>query len=118
MRMHFSVAIALTATCLLAAPVSAAPWSDAFSKNLASQTQSSDDPLVIQVQHRRWHGHRGGGVGAGIAAGVIGGVILGTIVETEAQRQQGVDYCMRRYRSYDPGSMTYLGRDGLRHSCP
>jgi hypothetical protein len=27
-------------------------------------------------------------------------------------------YCMQRYRSYDPGSGTYLGFDGLRHPCP
>jgi hypothetical protein len=25
---------------------------------------------------------------------------------------------MQRYRSYDPNSMTYLGRDGMRRSCP
>lgn len=25
--------------------------------------------------------------------------------------------CARRYRSYDPGSGTFLGRDGRRHSC-
>jgi hypothetical protein len=29
-----------------------------------------------------------------------------------------VAYCMQRYRSYDPASGTYLGNDGLRHSCP
>jgi hypothetical protein len=29
-----------------------------------------------------------------------------------------VAYCMRRYRSYDPRSGTYLGFDGLRHPCP
>ena len=27
-------------------------------------------------------------------------------------------YCERRYRSYDPASGTFLGYDGLRHSCP
>ena len=27
-------------------------------------------------------------------------------------------YCMRRFRSYDPVSGTYLGFDGLRHPCP
>jgi hypothetical protein len=25
---------------------------------------------------------------------------------------------MQRYRSYDPGSGTFLGNDGLRHPCP
>jgi hypothetical protein len=28
-----------------------------------------------------------------------------------------VGYCMRRFRSYDPRSSTYLGFDGLRHPC-
>jgi hypothetical protein len=27
-------------------------------------------------------------------------------------------YCMRRFRSYDPESGTYLGYDGRRHPCP
>jgi BA14K-like protein len=27
-------------------------------------------------------------------------------------------YCAARFRSYDPASGTYLGFDGLRHSCP
>ena len=27
-------------------------------------------------------------------------------------------YCAQRYRSYDPASGTYLGYDGVRHSCP
>jgi BA14K-like protein len=27
------------------------------------------------------------------------------------------NYCAQRYRSYDPGSGTYLGYDGLRHPC-
>ena len=29
-----------------------------------------------------------------------------------------VAYCMQRFRSYDPGSGTYLGYDGFRHPCP
>lgn len=29
-----------------------------------------------------------------------------------------IAYCMRRFRSYDPYSMTYLGYDGYRHPCP
>lgn len=28
-----------------------------------------------------------------------------------------VDYCLSRYRSYDPRSDTYLGYDGYRHRC-
>lgn len=29
-----------------------------------------------------------------------------------------VNYCMRRYRSYDPRSGTFMGNDGRRHPCP
>jgi hypothetical protein len=29
-----------------------------------------------------------------------------------------IAYCLRRFRSYDPYSMTYLGYDGRRHPCP
>lgn len=29
-----------------------------------------------------------------------------------------VAYCQQRFRSYDAGSGTYLGFDGLRHPCP
>jgi hypothetical protein len=29
-----------------------------------------------------------------------------------------VAYCIRRFRSYDPVSRTYLGYDGRRHPCP
>jgi BA14K-like protein len=27
-------------------------------------------------------------------------------------------FCVQRFRSYDPGSGTYLGHDGRRHPCP
>jgi hypothetical protein len=29
-----------------------------------------------------------------------------------------VAYCAQRFRSYDPASGTYMGYDGIRHSCP
>jgi BA14K-like protein len=29
-----------------------------------------------------------------------------------------VAFCMRRYRSYDPSTGTYIGRDRRTHSCP
>ena len=29
-----------------------------------------------------------------------------------------VAYCTQRYRSYDPGSGTFVGYDGMRHPCP
>jgi BA14K-like protein len=43
----------------------------------------------------------------------------GTVVEAAPQSDDdAVAYCMQRYRSYDPGSGTFLGNDGLRHPCP
>ena len=86
----------------------------------------------MQVQRRRGRasggfrggrGYRGGGGayggnGGAAAAGFLGGLFLGAIIANEAQRNQGVDCCIHRYRSYDPNSMTYLGYDGRRHSCP
>lgn len=59
-----------------------------------------------------------GGDGGAVAAGVLGGLVLGAIIANEAQRSQGGEYCMQRYRSYDPESMTFLGNDGRRHRCP
>jgi hypothetical protein len=143
MRLQISVAGALMGACLLAVPAAAAPLAGALSKDLALSAQAGDD--LIQVQfgggpnpgnvgrggnrgggnvNRRGGGrggYRGGGGGddgAGVAAGVLGGLLLGAIIANESQRGQGVEYCMRRYRSYDPQSMTYMGSDGRRHSCP
>ena len=120
MRKFFSVAGAVVGICLLVVPVSAAPLAGAVSKNLVPQAQSVDSSLLVQVQHRRggWRGGHHGGDGGAVAAGVVGGLLLGAIIANEAQRNRGVDYCMQRYRSYDPNSQTYLGRDGRRHSCP
>ncbi len=62
-------------------------------------------------------GYRGGGDGGAVAAGVIGGLLLGAIIANEAQRNRGASYCAQRYRSYDPGSGTFIGRDGRRYRC-
>jgi hypothetical protein len=43
----------------------------------------------------------------------------GSVVEAAPPGDDdGVAYCMQRYRSYDPDSGTFLGNDGLRHPCP
>jgi hypothetical protein len=34
-----------------------------------------------------------------------------------AYMDDNASYCAQRYRSYDPASGTYLGRDGRRHVC-
>jgi len=91
-------------------------------------------------------GFGGPALGLGIAGAVIGGALLaqpygygyqpygygyqpygygydpgydeGFVQAPVAGVGGGVAYCMQRYRSYDPGSGTFLGSDGLRHRCP
>lgn len=124
MRLSLAMTSVLVATSLLAVPAIAAPLGAAVPKTIAAQIQSGDDTLVTQVQYR--HGYRGGyryrdrsDDGAGIAAGIIGGLMLGAIIANQSQRGgRTVEYCMRRFRSYDPNSGTYLGNDGYRHRCP
>lgn len=71
-------------------------------------------------------------VGAGVAAGIIGGAIIGSTIPRRRppppgyydydgpppRRADAVEYCMERFKSYEPGSGTYLGYDGHRHPCP
>jgi hypothetical protein len=63
---------------------------------------------------------RGSGVGAAVGIGVGAAIIGGAIAAgaAEQQRQEAINYCLQRYRSYDPNSQTYLGRDGMRYPCP
>ena len=81
--------------------------------------------------HGGWH-HRGGwGVGAGFATGLLFGGLMaapyygypGPYYAYPGRYYapapgDAVAYCMRRFRSYDPASGTYLGYDGYRHPCP
>jgi hypothetical protein len=94
---------------------------------VALQPASHVDGLT-EVQFRRVRPYRGtyyvrrrGGDAA--AAAIIGGIIIGGIIVSEAARQgyyydDAIAYCLRRFRSYDPYSRTYLGYDGYRHPCP
>lgn len=99
---------------------------------------ASPESLVTDVQWRRggWRGGRnwwvpgavigGAVVGSAIAAGAYGpyGYPPGAYapdaypVENDAAEGDSEAYCMQRFRSYDPGSGTYLGYDGARHPCP
>ena len=92
-------------------------------------------------------GFAGPAVGLGIAGALIGGAIIGAtqpygpygyygnggyygypapgyggpgyvVVVPPYTAGDAVGYCMRRFRSYDPSSGTYLGNDGYRHPCP
>jgi len=61
---------------------------------------------------------RGGSVGAGIAAGLAIGVIGGAIAADQARRQDAVEYCMRRFRTYNPNTGTYIASGGIERPCP
>jgi hypothetical protein len=87
---------------------------------------------AARVQHRRWHNYRytnwrwrnryvyrgywpgywGVGIGLGVPYYTYGSGYYGDYYA------DAVDYCMSRFRSYDPVSRTYLGYDGRRHPCP
>jgi hypothetical protein len=102
---------------------------------------------VTPVQFRRGWGGRGwggrgyyggyrrgwGGGAAGLGLGLATGAIIGGAIASQAQPYpyygyesapvyegggDAVAYCMSRFKSYDPGSGTYLGYDGFRHPCP
>jgi len=89
--------------------------------------------MLPNVAHAQYH-HHGGGWG-GFAAGAAVGAILGGMLAAPyygpgpyyypapgyyggGYEVDAVRYCMQRFRSYDPGSGTYLGYDGYRHACP
>ena len=67
-----------------------------------------------------WGRGRGSGVGAAVGIGVGAAIIGGAIAASaaEQQRRDAVNYCMQRYRSYDPNSGTFLANDGQRYPCP
>jgi hypothetical protein len=119
------------------------PWllAPAGAASIASplSLHSTVEPSVETVQYRRgWRGGNRGGaaIGLGIAGALIGGAIIGAtqpygyygyppgyygpVYAAPAPYVGGdaVAYCQQRFQSYDPYSGTYLGFDGLRHSCP
>lgn len=76
-------------------------------------------------------GYGYGGLGLGLAAGVIGGALLASQAPYYGYTDYGYSaaypgygsggaqaYCQSRFKSYNPATGTYLGYDGLRHSCP
>jgi hypothetical protein len=85
-------------------------------------------PAMARPWHRHHHGHFGVGPAIGFAAGaLIGGALARPYYYSggpyyayqPAYRTDGaVQYCMQRFKSYDPARGTYLGYDGVRHPCP
>lgn len=129
----FTIATALLAMSI--APVANVASAMPISKSVAADHSAVANIQTVQYHHRGGHGHYrgGGGGGAGVAAGLIGGMILGGMLAGPRYYDyapgpyygpgyygggDAVGYCMRRFRSYDPGSGTYVGYDGYRHPCP
>src|SRR5216684_5593082 len=110
--------------------------------NFAGRTGRGDGQFAqggYRGDHDRHHRHgREFGFAAGLAAGSALGYGYGGYYDPyyynddSAYNDPGYDgysgsvvssgtdpsYCAQRYKSYDPASGTYLGRDGLRHPCP
>jgi hypothetical protein len=136
-RMSILAAAALFAMSIvpLSNTASAMPVIDASAlKNAA--------PTNVETVQWRGRGYRGRGYygrghygpGWGVGAGLLGGAIIGGLLAApnygyyayepgpsvygRGYGGNAVNYCMRRFRSYDPDSGTYLGYDGYRHPCP
>jgi len=126
--------IAFGATALFAmstVPLANVASAMSIDKSIVIGNGDATNLQFVQYQRRgsvRYHERGHGGDGAGVAAGVLGGMILGGMLSGPgyydyAQGSSGYSadpeaHCMRRFRSYDPSSGTYLGYDGYRHPCP
>jgi hypothetical protein len=120
----FAAAVLAGAVPLFAsAPAAAAPVHDPM------QLRNAVPVLTEAVQYRRWnrrgwrhrhyrHRDRWVGPAAGLAAGAIIGGAIASQQRAQAAANAEIEYCMQRFRSYDPASGTYLGYDGRRHPCP
>jgi hypothetical protein len=85
-------------------------------------------------EQRDWHGgprygnywgHHSYDPIPGVVGGAIGGWLwrqfnepATVVVQPEPAPMPTIEWCMQRYKSYDPYTHTYLGFDGLRHGCP
>lgn len=128
MKLKFAKAAAIVGASLLAlqVPASAAQLGG-FASGLPSTVQSLDTALVTKVQyhhsrrggHYRGGYHRGGGDGGAVAAGAIMGLAIGAMIAGQAaQHNRAVGWCMRRYRSYNPNTGTWVDYHGRVHYCP
>ena len=121
-----SAAVVLGASPLIGfQPASASPLIAVAGVHRSAE---STQPLqTVQYRHR-WHagmyhrygyGHRHHGGGPAVLGGLAAGAVIGgAIADSQARASEACAYCSQRYRSYDPGSGTYLGYDGNRHPCP
>ena len=131
MKSAAAVVLAGITAVSFAAPAVSAPLmtQSAISQAVVGNT----GPEIEQVQyyrrhhyHHHHHGYHGGyrrgpSTGAIVGGLAVGAIIGGAIAASQAQaaqQQQNHAYCAQRYRSYDPGSGTYLNNNGQRYACP
>ena len=125
-----SAALLASVTAGVMAPATAAP----IGQPAAMARPTSNLMEQVYWRGRGW-GWGGGAFVGGLAAGaLIGGAIAAPYyygspyyygpryapvpAYAPPPEDDGVAYCMQRYRSYDPNTGTFLGNDGRRHSCP
>jgi hypothetical protein len=72
--------------------------------------------IISSQQPYGYYGSGGYGPGYAYSPGYAPGYVA--VAPYGGGGGDAVAYCLQRFRSYDPGSGTYLGLDGLRHSCP
>jgi hypothetical protein len=108
------------------------------SRPLPQVEQAYPNESYSQYYYRRGYGrpyYRDGyyyrrNNGAAVAAGVAGlaaGALIGGAIASQAQpaappppgvvNPQVAAYCARKYRSYDPGTGTFLASNGMRYVC-
>lgn len=136
-----SVAAAGFVAALAAAPASAASFSPvAAIAGAAPQMLPLEKVQYVGPYYGRRYYRRpgvGAGVAAGVAAGVLGGALAAGALAPPVyvappvygypvyaapapvyEESPSVQYCINRYRSYNPATGTYIGRDGATYYCP
>lgn len=107
------------------------PVPNAVAAMQADDASRAQQPRIQLAQFRGHHHHHHFGGGPRFGFGFYGGPYYGgpyydydydygppVVYGAPAPAGGGAAYCAQRYRSYDPGSGTYLGYDGMRHPCP
>lgn len=125
---NFNRTIAAAALLVAGGVACISPASAQVARPQIGQGASAPANLLTPIQYRRYWGGPGPGIGLGIAAGALLGAAIASqygpyyygpgYYPPPPPPGDPVGYCMSRFKSYDPGSGTYLGYDGLRHPCP
>ncbi|MBZ6077593.1 BA14K family protein [Microvirga puerhi] len=106
---------------VLACSISAGAIFPAFAQGENLDCNLPEDAMTAYCNHRDLYGKNGPGMGAvnpyGIDPGATGSVMATPGQAAPMADQSRVAACSARYRTYDPASNTFMGRDGRRHTC-